>query len=286
MLACPPSLTQPIIATMRLLPLLTFLVLCVSSIAAEPVKPLRALMITGGCCHDYTNQKRILSEGLSARLPVEWTIVHDVQLVDGKDLAASRDHVSTAYAKDDWAAGYDVVLHNECYGAIKDEALIQRIAKPHKEGGVPAVFLHCSMHSYRTAPNADLWREIVGTKSMYHEAGAILTVKPADAQHPVMRGFPAEFVTTEKDELYIVEKFWDTAHVLGQSYSEKLKVENPVIWVNENGKYRSFATTLGHPNSTMERPEYLDLVARGLLWACGKLDAEGKPLPGYEAPKR
>jgi gamma-glutamyl phosphate reductase len=205
---------------------------------------------------------------------------------DGKDLAASRDHVSTAYAKDDWAAGYDVVLHNECYGAIKDEALIQRIAKPHKEGGVPAVFLHCSMHSYRTAPNADLWREIVGTKSMYHEAGAILTVKPADAQHPVMRGFPAEFVTTEKDELYIVEKFWDTAHVLGQSYSEKLKVENPVIWVNENGKYRSFATTLGHPNSTMERPEYLDLVARGLLWACGKLDAEGKPLPGYEAPKR
>ena len=37
-------------------------------------------------------------------------------------------------------------------------------------------------------------------------------------------------------------------------------------------------------NSTMERPEYLDLVARGLLWACGKLNADGKPAPGYGAP--
>ena len=178
-------------------------VLSVGSLFAEPTKPIRALMITGGCCHDYANQKRILSEGISARTPVEWTIVHDVEMVDGKDVAASREHLSTAYAKDNWAEGYDVVVHNECYGAMKDAATLKRIAKAHTEGTVPAVFLHCAMHSYRMAADEDanLWRELIGAKSMYHEPGAVLTVKTVEGTHPVMRGFPAEFKTPEKDEL-------------------------------------------------------------------------------------
>jgi len=257
-------------------------------VAAEPVKPLRALMITGGCCHDYASQKKILSEGLSARLPVEWTVVHDVEMVDGKDAAAAREHLSSAYANDNWAAGYDVVVHNECYGAMKDPAVLARIAKGHEAGGVPAVFLHCSMHSYRmaAAPDADQWRRLVGAKSMYHEPGAVLTVKAAATGHPVMKGFPAVFTTPDKDELYIIEKQADTALALAHSYSEKLRVENPVIWVNEVGKLRTFATSLGHNNAVMAAPEYLDLVGRGLLWVCGKLDGEVNPAAGYEAPKR
>jgi len=46
-----------------------------------------------------------------------------------------------------------------------------------------------------------------------------------------------------------------------------------------------FATTLGHSNETMKNDVYLDLVSRGLLWACDKLDDEGKPKPGYAAKK-
>jgi type 1 glutamine amidotransferase len=263
----------------------SFLWTASSAVSAEPAKPLRVLMVTGGCCHDYTNQKRILAEGLSARLPVQWTVVHDVVMVDGKDTAANREHVTSAYAKADWAAGYDLVLHNECYGAVKDEAFIERITKPHK-AGLPAVFLHCSMHSYRAAANADLWREIIGVKSTFHEPGAVLTVKAAASKHPVLAGFPAVFTTPEKDELYVAEKFYDTATALATVFSEKRQVENPVVWVNEVGGLRTFSTSLGHLNSTMERPEYLDLVARGLLWACGKLDANGKPAPGYEAPAK
>jgi type 1 glutamine amidotransferase len=33
-----------------------------------------------------------------------------------------------------------------------------------------------------------------------------------------------------------------------------------------------FATTLGHNNETVGDARYLDLVARGLLWAVDKLD--------------
>jgi hypothetical protein len=32
--------------------------------------------------------------------------------------------------------------------------------------------------------------------------------------------------------------------------------------------------------------EYQRLVANGLLWACGKLGPDGKPLAGYAAPGR
>ncbi len=250
----------------------------VSVLGAEAAKPLKALMITGGCCHDYTNQKRILSEGISARTPVEWTVVHDVEIVDGKDIAVSKEHLSSAYAKDGWAQGYDVVVHNECYGAMKDPATLRRISKGHLEGAVPAVFLHCAMHSYRMAAeeDANLWRALVGAKSMYHEPAAVLTVKRVEAVHPVMKGFPLEWTTPVKDELYILEKVYDSATVLAHSYSEKLKVQNPVVWVNQAGKLRTFSTSLGHQNAVMETPEYLDLVTRGVLWVCSRLEGAGK----------
>lgn len=256
-----------------------------SLVFAGPAKPIRALLIAGGCCHDYENQKRIISEGLSQRFPVEWTIIHDVNMVDGKDTAAVKDHLSSAYAKEDWAKGFDVVVHDDCYGAIKDQELIARISKAHKDG-VPAVFLHCAMHSYRTAENADLWRELIGVKSVFHEKAAVMEVKPVEAKHPVMVGFPATWSTPDPDELYRVEKLWDTATVLGSVYSTQAKAENPVIWVNKVGDVRTFSTSLGHTTKTVEATEYLDLVGRGLLWVCGKLEADGKPSAGYEAPKK
>ena len=33
----------------------------------------------------------------------------------------------------------------------------------------------------------------------------------------------------------------------------------------------------------MSDPVYLDMFTRGLLWACDKLDEDGKPKAGYEA---
>ena len=84
-----------------------------ADLSAE-AKPIRALLVTGGCCHDYENQKRILTEGISARANVEWTVVHEG--------GTSRDHKVSVYEKADWAAGYDVVVHNECFGGVEDSA--------------------------------------------------------------------------------------------------------------------------------------------------------------------
>ena len=241
---------------------------------AQDAKPLRALMVCGGCCHDYTSQKKILSEGLSARINVAWTIVHE----DAPKGSDERTHQISIYTKPEWWKDYDVVLHNECFGAVKDDAFIEGIAAAHS-AGVPAVMLHCSSHSYR-AGTTDEWRKCIGITSRSHEKRRDLTVKPIKPDHPVMKGFPPEWLN-KNDELYKNEHIWPNCVPLAQAYGQDTKKDHVVIWVNTYGKGRVFSTTLGHTNDTMADPVYLDLVARGLLWACGKLGDDGKPATGY-----
>ncbi len=240
--------------------------------ANSEAKPIRALMITGGCCHDYEEQKKILSEGISARANVTWTIVHE-GIGEGKTTRFS------IYTNADWTKGYDVVLHNECSGQVTNTDWVEHIAKGHFEG-VPAVVLHCSIHSYRFS-TTDEWRETLGVSSYRHQTKRkfeVVTVKP---EHPVMKGFPATW-QHEPDELYEIKKVWPKCTPLAEALTpDNDSDRHPCIWVNQYGKGRVFGTTLGHDNVTMQRPDYLDLVTRGLLWACDKLDESGEAKPGY-----
>ena len=105
-----------------------------------------------------------------------------------------------------------------------------------------------------------------------------MVVKP---EHPVMKGFPAKWSDAE-DELYEIKKVWPNCTPLAESLTPKKESErHPSIWVNTYGKARVFGTTLGHLNETMQQEVYLDLVTRGLLWACDKLDEAGKAKAGY-----
>lgn len=60
----------------------SFLALVISSalglhsFAADAPKPLRVLLITGGCCHDYPAQKDILKKGIEARANVLVEQIH------------------------------------------------------------------------------------------------------------------------------------------------------------------------------------------------------------------
>ena len=55
---------------------LTFLIFGASfQISAAP-KPLRVLLITGGCCHDYRKQKDILKQGLEERASLTLDQIH------------------------------------------------------------------------------------------------------------------------------------------------------------------------------------------------------------------
>lgn len=244
-------------------------VVAFAPLAAAAPKPLRALLITGGCCHDYTGQKSILAEGISARANVEWTISHDPSTG-----TKGRPEV---YQKENWADGYDVVVHNECFSDEKELDWLERIVKPHREG-LPAVVIHCAMHCYRAPTNE--WFKFCGVRSHRHGSHFAYEMKNAKPEHPIMKGFPATW-KTPKEELYNISEVFSGTTPLATGYSPETKKDEVNAWINTYGKGRVFGTTVGHYNHTMNEPVYLELLTRGLLWSCGKLGDDGKPLPGY-----
>lgn len=261
-----PSPTKPIRAAIAALA-----ALCLSSPAlADDAKPLRALYITGGCCHDYDKQKKIIPEGVSKRAKVEWTIVQEG--------GTSHDHKISIYNDPNWAKNYDVIVHNECFGAIADKAFVEKVTAPH-HAGTPAVVIHCTMHTFR-ALETDEWREFLGVTTRRHGPQQPLDVKVLKADSPIMTNFPSTW-KTGKEELYAIEKVWPNATPLAQAYALDNKKDHAVIWTNHYGKARVFGTTLAHNNATMEDPVYLDMLTRGLLWSCDKLDENGDPKSGY-----
>jgi putative membrane-bound dehydrogenase-like protein len=258
----------------RKLPLALFFLLA-SPLARAETKPLRALIIAGGCCHDYENQPKILSAGIQARSNVQV----DVVWTDDK----STTPYFPLFEKEDWAKGYDVIIHDECAAGVKDLVLVQRIIKAHET--VPAVNLHCAMHSYRTG--TDDWFNFLGLQSSSHNWQKPIAIHYTDAEHPITKGL-SDWPTVN-EELYNNVKMHGGKPVAAGVQDQKSKegVEAPVnytvAWTNEFGpkKTRIFSTTIGHNNATVADERYLDLVTRGLLWSCDKLNAEYlKPFNG------
>src|SRR6187455_1377772 len=103
--------------------------------AAEAPKPLKVLLITGGCCHDYKKQKDILKKGLEERANL---VVDQMHTDDG-----STKPPLPLYGNPDYAKGYDLVIHDECAADIKDPKVIEGVLKPHHDG-IPGVNLHCA----------------------------------------------------------------------------------------------------------------------------------------------
>ena len=259
-----------------------------SAPGAEAPKPLRVLLITGGCCHDYAAQKDILKQGIEARANVVVDQIH----TDDK----STHPPLAILGKPDYATGYDLVIHDECAADVSDPALVEGVLKPHREG-IPGVNLHCAMHCYRIGnPNDPVtpgtphgfWFEYLGLQSSGHGPQEPIAISFTDKKNPTVRGLGDW--TTIREEHYNNIHIFDTAHALAhgqQIVKQKDGTQKTndfvVAWVNEYGpkKTRVFSTTIGHNNETVADPRYLDLVTRGVLWATGHLAKDGMPAKGY-----
>ena len=231
------------------------------AISAAEQKPLRALLVTGGCCHNYSFQAQQLTNAVAKLAAVEWTIVNE----GGTGTKAEIP----LYDNPDWAKGFDVVVHNECFADTTNQTYIRKITSAHK-AGVPAVVIHCAMHTYR-ATDIDDWREMLGVTSRRHDHQAKYPVKLVEPGHPILKGASTNWVTP-MDELYVIEKLWPNAKALATSVSEQDGKTYPAAWINQYGKARVFGTTFGHSDDTWRDPNYLTLVSRGTLWAAGRLD--------------
>ncbi|MBI1346514.1 c-type cytochrome [bacterium] len=237
-------------------------VLAATSAIAAPPQPLKVLIVTGGCCHDYPVQRELLKKGLEQRAYVDVETVYQG--------GTATDSKIPLYENANWSEGFDVVIHDECFSGVNDKDWIETILKPHREG-LPGVVLHCAMHCYRDGTTS--WFDFCGVTSHRHGAHYPHEVLNRDAEHPIMQGWGAGWANPA-GELYWIEKLGPTTHALAASKNREKGNEEVCVWTNEYGpnKTRVFGSTLGHHNVTVEHPKFLDLVTRGTLWACGKLN--------------
>lgn len=252
--------------------ILLFSMLCLQ---AQP-EPLQVLYVTGGGHHDYTTQEIILREGLSSRANISWTTWK------GKKTKAG---VPELFLNKEWAAGYDVVIYNGCLEDIEEgaEKTVAQIVKEHQDAGVGVVVIHCAMHTYRKDPSGE-WEKLTGIHSVRHGPHFPYVVRKLK-EHPILAGVPDEW-ETPKGELYHTKAIENTTPLAEGYKKDDPNVDRQVnIWVSTHGSMRTFGTTIGHHNETMEVPTYLDIVARGMLWSADKLNDDGTPKAGY-APKK
>ena len=263
---------------------------------APAVKPLRVLLVCGGCCHDYAKQQELLKAGIESRVNAV------VEVAYNPDTTTKAKF--PIYESKEWATGFDVVIHDECSADVTEPGYVNNILNAHRNG-TPAVNLHCAMHSYRWgnfrepvaagSENAG-WYDFLGLQSTGHGPKEPIAITFTDSESPITKGLTGW--TTINEELYnninlsTCKPLASGLQVVppkakkGQTLPPDAKATEAkavVAWTNEYGdkKTRVFSTTLGHQNETVGDARYLDFVTRGLLWATGKIDAEGKPLPGY-----
>ncbi len=230
--------------------------------------PIKVLLVTGGGAHDYKTQATLLPEVLKARANMSVEV-----------WGPNWGECCKKLKEPGWAKGYDIVVYNICDAGQKDTDFIHGIVRVHEEGGVPAVIIHGALHSFhwnvgkdRKQFEGEEWLKLMGIVSASHGRGGLaINVKTVKAEHPIMKGLPAEW-KTPNGELYNSHQVLPSATPLAMGDNgDKKQGPQVCVWVNQCGKAKVFGTSLGHHNETMKDDTYGKLLVRGMLWACGKL---------------
>ncbi len=143
----------------------------------------------------------------------------------------------------------------------QEAALLEYVA-----GGGGFVPLHCASYCFRNSPAVV---DLIGAQFLKH-GGEVFRTEVSAPDHPIMQGFsPFE----SWDETYIHTKHNERNRIVlevrRQGGQAEGKSEEPWTWIRTHGQGRVFYTAWGHDERTWAHPGFLNLVERGIRWACG-----------------
>ncbi|MBU1820726.1 MAG: ThuA domain-containing protein, partial [Bacteroidetes bacterium] len=127
--------------------------------------------------------------------------------------------------------------------------------------------IHCASYCFRNNPEVV---KLIGGQFWRHTMDTIQPVwtKP---DHPALAGVQP-FKTW--DETYLHEKLQPDNIILtertiqaDQAKDKPGKTTEPYTWVRTHGKGRVFYTAYGHDERTWSKPEFQQLLEKGILWA-------------------
>lgn len=84
-------------------------------------RPIRALYLTGGYYHDYSEQAKIIppSIDLYSSKKINWTIINQIEKQNKME--------SDFYKSPNWNKNFDVIVHNICFANLRDDDYVASI---------------------------------------------------------------------------------------------------------------------------------------------------------------
>ena len=234
-----------------------------------------------GRWHKYTAQKKIFSQ-IAEKAGWELTVMtgeHEPQIAKLR---------TPGFGK-----GYDAIVYNFCFAKSRDIEAQANLVAQTREHGVPAMLIHCAMHSwwptyrdgkpgaigpdYKGNAKADpalvaewkkkhgdkpfpAWGDFTGVASGRH--GPHQPIKMIKVgNHAATKSFPKEF-TTGKTELYNNIYKLDAVVPLIEGVQGKAKAT--VMWLCPQGKSQVMGLTVGHDMGDWATNEYRGLITDGV----------------------
>jgi uncharacterized protein len=236
-------------------------------------RPIKALFISGGHAHDYGQLAPFLTSQISKLINVQFTLA----MGDSSEELTGLDILNDEH----FADGYDVVVYDMCYEHIDDFKFYNMMRAAYD--GKPAIFIHCAVDGLNGSQKR-VWEDLLGLRSKHHDDYGPFGTQKVDPKNPITLSWPDDW-KTPGDELYEVTEVLPGIHPLLKVTSPQDGRVHVVAWTKMYGKGRVFGLTLGHDMDNAKSPNYLRLVANGILWSCNKLGQDGKPKAGYGAPQ-
>lgn len=248
--------------------------------------PTKVLYVTHepGKYHDYITQRAMFQK------------VADQQKWSVTVLSGSHDEMIEKLATTpDFGAGYDVIVYNFCFAHCDNLNVPHNIIQQTQEKGIPAMLIHCSLHSFWpsfkekgehaihspgahpkahtrkdllekwTKENPDkafpAWPNFTGIASTHHSKKQAINVKKADADHAIVKDVP-EYKTAKNAEIYynfINANDSKSSHPILEATEGQ--GTHAILWEHPVGKSKVVSFTLGHSLEEWRQKEYLNLIA-------------------------
>ena len=125
--------------------------------------------------------------------------------------------------------------------------------------------------SFRDSPE---YQFMIGGQWVAHPGGEVdYEVNIIDHDDPITRGLSDFKMFSEQYYMHVdpINKVLATTTFKGEHASWIDGVVMPVVWKKMYGKGRVFYSSLGHRAKDFDVPEGLEIMKRGMLWACHSL---------------